>query len=301
MTTPVIGLCPTNRTYAFQREFRKAGINPILFDLEDVTFDVEDGPRINRGLVNNFQEFDCIVSRRFAAQQNLEHVAFFMDVYLRLENKGVEFINSPRGHLICVDKLETLVQLRNQGIKTPRTIALPTYEIEVCTKYFHELGEDVLFKPLFGAKGREIIRIQDETTLLAVIQMLERQQRIVLLEEFIKSDASTERGVYEDIRLFVAKDEVIGSMIRQSRSWITNLAKEGIPIPFKADSNLQELALRCCEACQLFYGGVDVLMRGGEPYVIEVNSFPGWDGLQRAIKRNVPARIVSKILEHLRL
>jgi RimK family alpha-L-glutamate ligase len=184
---------------------------------------------------------------------------------------------------------------------TPRTIALPTYEIEACTKYFYELGEDILFKPLFGAKGREIIRIQDETTLLAVIQMLERQQRIVLLEEFIQSDASTERGVYEDIRLFVAKDEVIGSMIRQSRSWITNLANEGVPIPFEADASLQELALRCCEACQLFYGGVDVLMRGGEPFVIEVNSFPGWDGLQRAIKRNVPARIVSKILEHLRL
>ncbi|MFW9917396.1 MAG: RimK family alpha-L-glutamate ligase [Candidatus Thorarchaeota archaeon] len=295
----LIGLCPVHRTYAFQREFRKAGINPILFDLEDVIYDVEEGPRITRGLVNRFQDFDCIVSRRFAAQQSLEQVAFFMDVYFRLEDEGVEFINSPRGHLICVDKLETLAQLRKKSITTPRTVALPAYEIETCTKYFHELGGDILFKPLFGAKGREIVRIQDEATLLAVVQMLERQERIVLLEEFIQTDASRKSGFFEDLRLFVADDEVIGAMIRRSQSWITNIAQTGIPIAFEAAEALQELALQCCEACQLFYGGVDILMSEGTPYVIEVNSFPGWDGLQRAIKRNVPARIISKILQHL--
>ena len=298
MKDQLIGLCPENRTYAFQREFRKKGINPIVFNLEDVTFDIYEGPRINRGVVNKFQDLDCVVCRRFAAQQNLEHVAFFMDVYFRLEEEGVMFINSPRGHLICVDKLETLVQLRRHGICTPRSVALPAYEVETCIKYFHDFHKDILIKPLFGSKGREIIRIRDETTLGAVIQMLERQQKIVFIEEFIRTDKYAKKGLYEDIRLFVAGDEVVGSMIRRSTSWVTNIANQGIPFAFEADSSLQDLALRCCDACQLFYGGVDILM-SNEPCVIEVNSFPGWNGLQRTIKRNVPKKIVSKILEHL--
>ncbi len=300
MRNITVGLCPINRTYSFQREFRKIGINPITFNLEDVIFDVEKGPQITRGLKKSFEKFDCIISRRFAAQQNLEHVAYFMDVYFRLEDEGICFINSPRSHMICVDKLETLVRLQSKGISTPRTIALASYDIDHCTDVFHELGSDIVVKPLFGSKGKEIIRVQDEITLRAIIQMLERQLKIVVLEEFIPSDSFQEKNIYEDIRIFVAGNEVIGTMKRQSKDWITNIANDGIPVVYEPDEKLKDLAMRCCDACELFYGGVDVIISEGTPIVIEVNSFPGWEGLQKTVKRNIPARIVSKILEHLK-
>ena len=57
------------------------------------------------------------------------------------------------------------------------------------------------------------------------------------------------------------------------------------------------MALRAVRLLQLDYAGVDLMrVEDGRTYVIEINSIPGWRGLQKTTGQSIAARIIDHVL-----
>ena len=114
------------------------------------------------------------------------------------------------------------------------------------------------------------------------------------LQEFVAAD----EGPYCDWRLFVVAGRVVAAMIRHGSSWITNIkqgARAEAAIP---SQELVDLALRACACVGADFAGVDIMQtRDGSFVVLEVNSMPAWQGLQRATRTRIAGHIVAPFLE----
>jgi len=60
---------------------------------------------------------------------------------------------------------------------------------------------------------------------------------------------------------------------------------------------MEDMALRAVRLLQLDYAGVDLMrVEDGRTYVIEINSIPGWRGLQRTTGHSIVERIIDNAL-----
>jgi len=102
---------------------------------------------------------------------SLEQIIFRVDALHRLENAGVRIVNSPTTIERTVDKYYTSTLLEDAGLPTPRTVVTERFDEAMAA--FHELGGDVVVKPIFGSEGRGIVRVSDPDTAYRVFRALE--------------------------------------------------------------------------------------------------------------------------------
>src|SRR5690606_4148974 len=91
---------------------------------------------------------------------SLEQVVFRMDLLNRLAAGGTLIVNPPRAIEVAVDKYLATCKLQQAGLLVPDTVTCQT--VDDAMQAFEELGGDVVIKPLFGAEGRGIARVNDE-------------------------------------------------------------------------------------------------------------------------------------------
>jgi RimK family alpha-L-glutamate ligase len=233
-------------------------------------------------------DYDAVIVRRVPGG-TAEQVFYRMDVLHRLEDMGIYVINPADAIEIAVDKYYTSARLEDAGIRTPRTVV--TERFEEATRAFEELGGDVVVKPLFGSLGMGMTRISDPDVAYRVFRALDMAQSVYYLQEFVPHGN-------RDVRAFVIGGEVVASMLRISEDWKTNISAGGRAEPHDLEEELCELSLRATETIGLEYSGVDLLRseRDGGVYVVELNSTPGWQGLQTVTDRNIAGALVDHIL-----
>jgi RimK family alpha-L-glutamate ligase len=165
-----------------------------------------------------------------------------------------------------------------------------TERFDEAMKGFEELGGDVVVKPLFGSLGMGMTRITDGEVAYRVFRALEMTSSVYYLQEFIPHGK-------QDIRAFVVGERVVASMLRVADSWKTNISGGATAKHYELEDELVDLSVKATEALGLHYSGVDILKseRDGCPYVVELNSTPGWQGLQTVTEK----RIVGIIIDYL--
>lgn len=219
---------------------------------------------------------------------SLEQIIFRVDALHRLENAGVRVVNSPTTIERTVDKYYTSTLLEDAGLPTPRTVV--TERFDEALGAFHELGGDVVVKPLFGSEGRGMVRVSDPDIAYRVFRALELGRYVYYLQEFVPHGC-------QDIRTFVVGEEVVAAMVRRGETWKTNVAQGATVEPLVPDSVLREMSLRTVRVIEADYAGVDILpIEGGGYSVIEVNGIPGWRGLQAATGVNVADHLIDYVL-----
>ncbi len=233
------------------------------------------------------EEYDAIIVRSIPTG-SLEQVIFRVDVLHRLENIGVKIINSATSVERTVDKYYTSTLLEDEGIPTPRTLV--TERFDKAMEAFQELG-DVTVKPLFGCQGRGIVRVCDEDTAHRVFKSLELGHYVYYLQEYIPH-------ANWDIRAFVIGDDVVAAMVRRADGWKTNVARNARVEPLELNDELKQLSLRASRALGTDYAGVDILKaeKGGY-YVIEINSIPAWEGLQKTTELDIADRLIEHVVK----
>jgi len=77
-------------------------------------------------------------------------------------------------------------------------------------------------------------------------------------------------------------------MYRVSSSWKTNIHAGGRPEPCNLTPELEELSIRVSEVIGCEVAGVDIIETKDGPQVLEINSVPGWRGIQRVVNVNIP-------------
>jgi RimK family alpha-L-glutamate ligase len=230
---------------------------------------------------------DCrILLVRTIPTGSLEQIIFRMDALHRLENLGVRVVNSASAIERTVDKYYTSFLLADAGIPTPRTMV--TEDFDAALAACREM-RDVILKPLFGSEGKGMVRITDEETAYRVLRSWELNRYIYYIQEYIPH-------FQKDVRAFVVGDRVVAAMLRSGVGWKTNYSQGAKVEPVELSPEMKDMALRAVRLLKLDYAGVDLLpAENGRTYLIEINSIPGWHGLQRTTEESIAERIVEHV------
>jgi RimK family alpha-L-glutamate ligase len=222
---------------------------------------------------------------------SLEQVIFRMDALHVLADQGIRCVNTPRAIERTVDKSWAGAVLALAGLPTPPTIVCERYEDAMLA--FEQLGGDVVIKPLFGAMGNGIVRVEDRDVAHRVFRALELERTVYYVQRTV---APVGR---RDLRVLVVGGEVAGAMERVSDSWRANVARGAQPRPVVLDEAERGLALAAAAALEADVAGVDLLIGpDGEAVVLEVNGIPGWQALQSVCERDL-AQLVVRVCEQL--
>lgn len=240
--------------------------------------------------VNVLEDLDALIVRP-VGRGSVEELVFRMDVLYRLQRFGLYVINPPEAIEHCVDKYDVLALLEEGNLPVPRTVT--TENVDEALKAFIELDRDVVIKPLFGSRGLGSTRIRDEEIAFSVFRAIRFYHGMIYLQEFLPHGSS-------DIRAFVIDGRVVAAMRRVAKGWKTNYSQGSRPESVKLAKDLDDMAIKSAECVGCKIAGVDILETRKGPYVVEVNSQPGWKGLQSVTRINVADRIVEFVLSQLK-
>jgi len=217
---------------------------------------------------------------------SLEQVIFRLDALHVLAEHGVRCVNSPRAVERTVDKSWAGAILARAGLPTPPTIVCEHYRGAM--QAFEQLGGDIVVKPLFGAMGNGIVRIEDRDVAHRVFRALELERTVYYLQ---RTTAPVGR---RNLRVLVVGGEVAGAMERVTDSWRANVARGARPRAVVLDAAERDLALAAATALEVDVAGVDLLVApDGDIVVLEVNGIPGWQALQSTCERDLTQLVVS--------
>jgi RimK family alpha-L-glutamate ligase len=217
---------------------------------------------------------------------SLEQVIFRVDALHALEARGVTVLNGPRALERTVDKFLASALLAGAGVPTPRTIACE--RADDALEAFSELGGDVIVKPLFGSMGAGMTRVDDADVAYRVFGALALERAVYYLQETLVHE--------RDLRAFVVGGRVVAAIERVGSGWRANLARGARAYPTELTPEQARVCVEAAAAVGADYAGVDLLRAAdGREYVLELNSIPGWRGLQEATGVDVAAALVTHL------
>jgi RimK family alpha-L-glutamate ligase len=268
----------------------KRGIPYECFTFPKLMARVGYRPYLRVNNINVQEELDALIIRPIG-RGSLEELVFRMDILYKLERLGFYIINPPEAIEHCVDKYDILSILEDNGIPVPRTAA--TESVNEALQAFAELGGDVVVKPIFGSRGIGATRLVDPEIASTIFKAITFHHGVIYLQEFVPHGHS-------DIRAFVVDGHVIAAMRRVAEGWKTNYSQGARPVPTKLDAEHEELAVKSAKVIACKIAGVDILEGPEGPRIVDVNSQPGWKGLQIVTKVNIADEIVSFVLSELK-
>jgi tetrahydromethanopterin:alpha-L-glutamate ligase len=265
--------------------FRRHGAEVIVESLRRCRFQIADGkakveiPALNGDLPD-------IAFVRSIPNGSFEQVTFRLSLLHALCELGVRVVNSARAIERCVDKSMTSFLLARAGIPTPDTLV--TELTDAAESWHAAQPADIVAKPLFGAQGRGLVRLDRD----AVLPDPASLNGVLYLQNYVGRD-----NEWRDYRVFVVGDAAVAAMARRGASWITNVARGGSCEPAAVAGKLGELAVAASRAVGADYCGVDLIeTAGGELVVLEVNSMPAWKGLQGVAEDDIADRIARHVV-----
>jgi RimK family alpha-L-glutamate ligase len=212
-------------------------------------------------------------------EARLEEVIVRMDILARLAATGTPVINPPRALEIAIDKYLSLALLEAAGLPVPHTLV--AQDAAASRQAWERLGGDCVAKPLFGSRGRGLVRLRsadDVSEWIAHPSGPIQTGGVWYLQEFVPHAGWDARVLVVGERLFAIR--------RTARpgEWRTNLALGGHPEPLTLPDDWADLARQAVTAVGGALGGVDLLpANDGRVLVLEVNAVPGWRGLESVV------------------
>ena len=191
------------------------------------------------------------------------------------------------------DKLRSMQILAREGVGLPVTgFAHATQDIDGLIETVG--GAPLVIKLLEGTQGIGVVLAENYQAAKSVIEAFRGLDANILVQEFIKEAGGA------DLRCFVVGDNVIAAMKRQGAEgeFRSNLHRGGNAVKIDLSPEEQNTALRAAKAMGLKIAGVDLLRSNHGPVVMEVNSSPGLEGIEKATGIDVAGKIVEFITKN---
>ncbi|MCJ7506028.1 RimK family alpha-L-glutamate ligase [Candidatus Bathyarchaeota archaeon] len=288
-----IGIATKNRNSYSSAQLREAlkkrNISCSCFSFPQLMAHVGYGPSLRTRQYSIKEQIDALIIRPIG-RGSLEELVFRMDILYRLQRSGLYVINPPEAIEHCVDKYDILAILEENGVPVPRTAV--TENVEEAMTAFKELGSDVVVKPIFGSRGIGATRVNDKEIAYTAFRSIRFYHGVIYLQEFVPHG-------FSDIRAFVVDGRVVAAMKRVGCNWKTNYSQGARPEKIDLDHELEKLAVKSARSIDCKIAGVDILESPNGPVVVEVNSQPGWKGLQSVTKHNIADEIVCFVLSEI--
>lgn len=209
-------------------------------------------------------------------------------VVRQFEVMGVFSANESQAISRSRDKLRCLQILARQGIGLPVTgFAHAIQDIDGLIETVG--GAPVVIKLLEGTQGIGVVLAETHQAAKSVIEAFRGLNANILVQEFIKEAGGA------DIRCFVVGDKVVAAMKRQGAEgeFRSNLHRGGKAEKIKLTPEERSTAVRSAKAMGLKLAGVDLLRSNHGPVVMEVNSSPGLEGIEKATEVDVAEKIIE--------
>ncbi len=240
--------------------------------------------------ISILEDLDALIIRPIG-RGSLEELVFRMDMLYKLERQGFYMVNPPTAIEHCVDKYDILAILEDEGVPVPRTLA--TESVNEAIRAFKELGGDIVVKPIFGSRGQGATRVNDIDIADTIFKAITFHHGVIYMQEFVPHGHS-------DLRAFVIGEQVVACMRRMATGWKTNYSQGAKPATAQISKEFEEIAIKSAKAVGCKIAGVDILEGPDGPRIVDVNSQPGWKGLQVVAKVNIAEEIVNFVLKELK-
>ena len=217
----------------------------------------------------------------------------WMDIISSLEKHGVCVINNRETISICTDKYRTALRLSDYGIRQPKTTLVNDPEKSAIAFDKLDTQMPIIMKTLRGSKGVGVLFIESEKALDSIVQLIYKQDpdTDLLLQEYIKTDY--------DVRVLVLGNKVLATMKRPviEGDFRSNVSQGSKPEKLKLTELEIEESLKAAKAVNGLWTAVDFIPSKNRekepPFVIEVNSSPGTEGMEEASGQNISKEIIE--------
>jgi len=231
------------------------------------------------------RDFDAVIPRIGAS------VTFYGTAVLRqFEMMDVYPLNESVAISRSRDKLRSLQLLSRKGIGLPVTsFAHSPDDIDDLLSIVG--GAPAVIKLLEGTQGVGVVLAETNQAAESVIQAFMGLKQHILVQEFIKEAKGS------DIRAFVVGGKVVAAMKRQAKEgeFRSNLHRGGTAELCRITPEERATAIRAAKVMGLNVCGVDLLRSAHGPLVMEVNSSPGLEGIERASGKDIADQIIDFI------
>ena len=191
------------------------------------------------------------------------------------------------------DKLRSMQILSRAGIGMPIT-AFASDPDNISHLIEEVGGAPLVIKLLQGTQGIGVVLAETKKAAKSVMEAFYGIQANMMIQEFIKESKGA------DIRAFVVGGKVVGAMKRQGAEgeFRSNIHRGGSANQIKLSRSERSTAVKAAKLMGLNVAGVDMLQSGTGPKIMEVNSSPGLEGIEKASGIDVAAKIYEFIEEN---
>lgn len=229
--------------------------------------------------------FDAVIPRIGAS------ITFYGTAVLRqFEMMGVFTLNESVAISRSRDKLRSLQLLARRGIGLPVTgFAHSPDDTRDVIKIAG--GAPLVIKLLEGTQGKGVVLADTQQAAASVIESFRKLSANLMVQEFI----AEAKGA--DIRCFVIGERVVAAMMRQAAEgeFRSNLHRGGSARSVRITPEERSTAVRSARILGLNVAGVDILRANHGPVVMEVNSSPGLEGIEKSTGKDVAGQIIDFI------
>lgn len=265
----------------------KKGHETIIVDHTKCNLFIEKGNPSVFFQGKSLHDIDAIIPRIGAS------VTFFGTAVVRqFEMMKVFSVIESQALVRSRDKLRSLQLLSRAGLGIPTTaFAKFPRDKDADELIKHIGGAPCIIKLLEGTQGVGVVLAETDKAAKSVIEAFSGLKENIIVQRFIKESSGS------DIRAFVVDGEVVGAMKRQGKEgeFRSNLHRGGKGTVIELSKEERELAINATKCLGLEIAGVDMLQSTSGPLIIEVNSSPGLEGIERSTGIDIAGKIIDYI------
>jgi len=186
------------------------------------------------------------------------------------------------------DKLRSIQIMSRENLDIPKT-AFARNPKDIPHLIRTVGGAPLILKVLEGTQGLGVVLAETQKAAKSVIEAFMAMDKSILAQEFIAEAGGA------DIRAFVIDGKVVGAMKRQGKDgeFRSNLHRGGSSSMIKLKRREIAAAVKAARAMGLSIAGVDMLQSDRGPLILEVNSSPGLEGIEKSTGVDVASKIIE--------
>lgn len=300
---------PSKTAKSFAEECGKRGITFNVVNVNDIVLE-----KVYNGHVVKYKEDDevkeilirpettAIVPRRGVITNS-----YTKQVMRDLEASRYFCVNSLESIEVCESKYLTSKVLDEEELPTPRFALVNG--IEGLDRALEEVGGEfpVVMKLLSGAQGIGVSIVDSYASLKSVYQTIQKldPDGEILLQEKIDSDFDIRIQVivkkFDPLNPGIENCTVLGAMKRQAveKDFRTNYTLGGSVSAYETDEEIERIACEAANSVGCHWCGVDIMIdsKSGKPFILEVNSSPGTEGISEAIGKPIVGDVLDYIVD----
>ena len=277
------------------KEATKLGLQNTIVNFDGATLRYDDGNHFIHG-VDDEKGFQVNSSDTIIFVRGTPTKDSHLDLISEFERLGYCCVNNRTTINICADKYRNYVRLKDYGLTQPKTVLIPNKDMIDFSLESLDTRFPIIMKTLRGSKGVGVLFIESKRALDAIVQLVYKTEEDsdLLIQEYIKTNF--------DVRVLILGGKIIATMQRDvvEGDFRSNYSQGGKVKSYKLTSMEEKECLLAAKAVDGIFTAVDFIpARNRErspPYILEVNSSPGTDGIEEANNVNIAKEVLTHFL-----